>query len=373
MNITFLIGNGFDVNLGLKTLYTDFYPSYIKSNENRSSSDPIRQFCDKLIRDREVYEEYIQNIDSTSKKPEFIEEWKDFEFFFAKNANGSKDDIARIIADFNNKFADYLKNEDSLCKYDSKGVLSDFNSFVVEPYASLALRHKQDIQSFYQSHEAENHVYTFVNFNYTSTVTNLVKKLKSVFPSSMTVNNRSYTNSIPSVLDIHGSINGDYIIIGIDSLEQFQNENLRNNTKVGRHCVKRIINEEVGYGEKEKRFVDIINNSNIIYTFGLSFGLTDASRWKIISEWLKKTESHKLVVFKYKSGFDEVDGMSKGLLYDAIDTARDEYLNILGVCEDGEYEKYHNRIYVADSNKVLNFKLIEHHDETIVMPELVMP
>ena len=65
--------------------------------------------------------------------------------------------------------------------------------------------------------------------------------------------------------------------------------------------------------------------------------------------------------------------MSKGLLYDAIDTARDEYLNILGVCEDGEYEKYHNRIYVADSNKVLNFKLIEHHDETIVMPELVMP
>lgn len=27
MQVTFLIGNGFDVNLGLKTKYTEFYPS----------------------------------------------------------------------------------------------------------------------------------------------------------------------------------------------------------------------------------------------------------------------------------------------------------------------------------------------------------
>lgn len=26
MNITFLVGNGFDINLGLKTKYTDFTP-----------------------------------------------------------------------------------------------------------------------------------------------------------------------------------------------------------------------------------------------------------------------------------------------------------------------------------------------------------
>jgi hypothetical protein len=29
-NITFILGNGFDLNLGLKTRYTDFYPEYIK-------------------------------------------------------------------------------------------------------------------------------------------------------------------------------------------------------------------------------------------------------------------------------------------------------------------------------------------------------
>ena len=35
MNITFLIGNGFDLNLGLNTRYSDFYPYFIeKSTEN---------------------------------------------------------------------------------------------------------------------------------------------------------------------------------------------------------------------------------------------------------------------------------------------------------------------------------------------------
>lgn len=29
MNVTFLIGNGFDINLGLKTSYKDFYEQYI--------------------------------------------------------------------------------------------------------------------------------------------------------------------------------------------------------------------------------------------------------------------------------------------------------------------------------------------------------
>lgn len=31
MNITFLIGNGFDIQMGLKTSYTDFYDNVVAS------------------------------------------------------------------------------------------------------------------------------------------------------------------------------------------------------------------------------------------------------------------------------------------------------------------------------------------------------
>ena len=34
MNITYLIGNGFDLNLGLRTRYTDFYDYYLNNTES---------------------------------------------------------------------------------------------------------------------------------------------------------------------------------------------------------------------------------------------------------------------------------------------------------------------------------------------------
>ena len=36
MNVTFLIGNGFDLGIGLKTAYSDFYNVYCKSDSNDS-------------------------------------------------------------------------------------------------------------------------------------------------------------------------------------------------------------------------------------------------------------------------------------------------------------------------------------------------
>jgi len=42
MNIVFIIGNGFDLNLGLKTKYTDVYKDYCKTST--SDSELIRRF-----------------------------------------------------------------------------------------------------------------------------------------------------------------------------------------------------------------------------------------------------------------------------------------------------------------------------------------
>ena len=41
MNITFLIGNGFDRNLGLETTYSDFVKEYKKTN---GSTETLKEF-----------------------------------------------------------------------------------------------------------------------------------------------------------------------------------------------------------------------------------------------------------------------------------------------------------------------------------------
>lgn len=43
MNITFLIGNGFDLNLKLNTQYSDFYKYYIKNDPKDLLSKSIKK------------------------------------------------------------------------------------------------------------------------------------------------------------------------------------------------------------------------------------------------------------------------------------------------------------------------------------------
>lgn len=47
MNVTFLIGNGFDLRMGLRTRFSDFYDVYIKQNEG-NTNPIIRKFCTDL-------------------------------------------------------------------------------------------------------------------------------------------------------------------------------------------------------------------------------------------------------------------------------------------------------------------------------------
>lgn len=50
MEVTFLIGNGFDLNLGLCTKYTDFYPHYIDDSRFDSDDPAVRSFKQLLRR-----------------------------------------------------------------------------------------------------------------------------------------------------------------------------------------------------------------------------------------------------------------------------------------------------------------------------------
>ena len=50
MNITYIIGNGFDVNLGLKTRYQDFYDYY---QNQPSPSEEVKQLKAHIDRNKE--------------------------------------------------------------------------------------------------------------------------------------------------------------------------------------------------------------------------------------------------------------------------------------------------------------------------------
>ena len=86
MNILYLFGNGFDINLGMKTRYVDFYEYY----ENKaSSSDLVKKLKSNIFSN--------------------IECWSDLELALGKYTS----EFQRI-SDFDEVYEDILN---SLCDY----------------------------------------------------------------------------------------------------------------------------------------------------------------------------------------------------------------------------------------------------------------
>ena len=97
MNITFLIGNGFDINIGLKTRYTDFYPYFIeKANDDN------------------IIKSWINPNDSN---------WADLEKSLGMHLSKLKgDELAKFISDKNELdelLMEYLEREQSKYVIDS--------------------------------------------------------------------------------------------------------------------------------------------------------------------------------------------------------------------------------------------------------------
>lgn len=53
MNITLILGNGFDLNMGLPTAYSDFYQYYLKL-ETPSSTDIITKKLKKNLKHGQI-------------------------------------------------------------------------------------------------------------------------------------------------------------------------------------------------------------------------------------------------------------------------------------------------------------------------------
>ena len=345
MNITYLIGNGFDVNLGLKTRYTDFYGRYFEENQY-TDNDCIKGFIDKIKSD--------------------YENWSDFEAAFAEQFEGTQIEAGQILSNFCDLFTEYLMEECEKCDYSSsEKITEELRKFLVDPFPFLEEKDSQTLKSFYNAHIREDTHYRFVNFNYTDTLEKLLQNPYNRFLNKQhSVGNVFYNNTIDKILYLHGSINDKYIIIGIDGLYQLKDLSPHvDEYRMARTCVKSSINSDNGCQHKEEEFKNLINKSNIIYTYGVSFGETDRSRWDVISNWLAVSASNKLVIYKYESGFSEYESKHRSLLHDKIDDTRLEYLE--KICSGNQErfnsikQDYTNRIFVIDSSKALNFRLVE--------------
>ena len=159
MNVTFLIGNGFDINLGLDTRYSDFVKVY--------KNMPAKQ---------EVIKEFRKNISENS------ELWADAEIALGEYTNNFKAGEGALFSDCKEDFcvelSRYLKNQELRIDYDiSKEAIQKAFLNLNKITNSFPAVERDFLNRTYQSHLSEPVKFNFINFNYTKTLDMCIKTI----------------------------------------------------------------------------------------------------------------------------------------------------------------------------------------------------
>ena len=227
MVITFFIGNGFDLNLGLKTKYSDFIEEYKKLEP---TSELLQSFC--------------QDIKDSEKL------WSNAEYAMGQYTNkfdaGQGKDFSDCHTDFCEHLANYLKGQEERIGYnDCFQFIEPAFSNINDLTKSFPTHEKEMIDLIFKEHLSEDITINFVNFNYTRVLDRCLdiviqkKKVLGTHKSGNVVHNHRKGK----VYHIHGTVEQN-MVFGVSDESQILKKDIfdcdreRRMRKMGEKCIK---------------------------------------------------------------------------------------------------------------------------------------
>lgn len=269
-NVTFIIGNGLDLSLGLKTSYRDFY-EYVQSQglhpENRiykaikESPESWSDFESSLAQYTNYIEKAIPEKDKKAESLKFHDELADL-----------TDDLATYLA----------AQEAGLASLD--GVELAASGFYRELPQGQASRISNTIQ------QGSTVSFQFVTLNYTRTIDTIIKNSRqSLMRNSVNVG---------ELLHIHGDLK-ESLTLGISGESQLppglsgaEREDL----------IKPASIYSMNDGRMEMMH-SLVGNCSIIVLFGTSIGESDEYIWQMVIEWLTASSARFLIIHQYNPDY----------------------------------------------------------------------
>lgn len=266
MNVTFFIGNGFDISLGLKTSYEDFYNWYIKKYPNS-------YFAELITSERKNWADLETGLGEHTKciTPEQFTEFLD-----------EKEELE-------NRLAEYLFEQQSAFTLPQT---PEFAKEFIEHTTNFFKEFSGEQRTHYNNLASNNSgkSFTFVTLNYTSVLDSIIRYVNEYFKK------QSQSSPFSSlVYHVHGEI--EQLVLGVDNANQISNADLREQCSC---FIKPLVNQRLGDGIIS-RLHSIINGSEYICIYGASCGVTDQSWWSYIVDWLQKDIKRRLVLYVYEA------------------------------------------------------------------------
>lgn len=283
MNITFLIGNGFDLGLGMKTSYRSFIKWYCKT---KSSNDNIHKFKEDIKKDYDTWADLEIALGEYTNKFS-IQQEKVFEDCYADIVNG---------------LMLYLKRQER--NFDlSQYSLGAFVDGIVDFYSELNKFSQigfQKINAIMEDHKDEHINVKFVSFNYTDFLDKILEAIVYRYGIELKKVGIDYSLLVDkNVIHIHG-MTSDSPILGVADSSQISNRELFSlpGNQFESILVKPtavIAAGKISYAQVNEQ----ISSSQIIGIFGMSIGATDRTCFNEICNWLYGDRNRHLIIYWY--------------------------------------------------------------------------
>lgn len=285
MHVLWIIGNGFDCNLGLKTSYKDFCEEvYFK--EARFAADRAKL---SRLRDGSFNDESLM--------------WSDLETLLGKSTvlfeNAEADEFHNLFERMSIALRAYLiDQQDSFFDtFQQRKLIDEFWDSIVGFESRLPELDKDQLGTI--RNKSEGIQYDFVSLNYTSCFDEMLKEAKKAHNPFDRRGN--YSSSASTVLHIHGTLgDGGAIAFGVSDQSQIANPAFAEDEEFSEIWVKRKRNEFYR-NKRTQRLMTLIGQAQIICAFGVSMGDTDSYIWKAIGNRIAGLGAARFVLFDFKA------------------------------------------------------------------------
>lgn len=271
MNITFFIGNGFDLSLKVKTGYADFLADYIKKKHEGALSENIMKEYDSWANLEKQLGIYAGSVKA-----------EDADKFNAEKET-LEDDLREYLG--TTALADLEISKDGADEF--RDMVTGFSRYL--PAAEQD--HYKNIVA--GTKEAIN--YWFVNFNYTYYLDDIIEEARKIDPFGMhAANGTNYADKLSLPIHIHGEL--EDLLLGVNDKSQIGDGKNEPIPEIADYLIKPVVNNKLG-NQKISSVQGIINRSKYVCVFGMSLGITDKDWWCYLGNWLNQSPDRRLVLF----------------------------------------------------------------------------
>lgn len=287
--VLWIIGNGFDKNLGLKTGYRSFLLNkYFAPGETN-------EYRDELVRRLDTFDPKSQS-----------DLWSDLERLLGEVSQYYEDDVDL----FHETFEDIQRQLLEYVAQEAGRLPNEFPPAAIDEFReslclfSRRLEALDQIEAIPEVIPSENAWVSAISLNYTNSFDSLWNSAIHDEKLDSVANGAAVISFYPDhLLHLHGVVdssgNGDSPIFGVSDQSQISSSLYSEDPDFIELWVKSERNASLLRNTKGQMMASLVSSANAICIYGCSLGLSDAYIWKIVGRRIT-TSATRLYIFDHE-------------------------------------------------------------------------